>query len=207
MPIVRSTYVRMAVCLLVTLPFAAVAGQLNAIVADAKGQPLIDAVVYLLPRAVTALPAPRAAVIDQKDRMFVPAVSVVQTGTAITFPNSDNIRHQIYSFSPAKTFNLKLYSGKPASPELFDKPGVVVLGCNIHDRMVAWVAVVDSAWFGKSGADGKLSIGNVPDGHYQLKLWHPGQHREAEATDLEVKGVVSKTLAIDATPIMEGMSH
>ena len=86
----------------------------------------------------------RHAKIDQVNKEFVPLVSVVQTNTEITFPNSDNIRHSVYSFSPAKVFSLKLYAGKSAAPVIFDKAGLVVLGCNIHDLMVSWLLVVDT---------------------------------------------------------------
>ena len=84
------------------------------------------------------------------NKHFVPRVSVVRTGTAITFPNSDHIRHQVYSFSPAKAFTLKLYAGSPKTPVMFDHPGLVVLGCNIHDNMVAFMGVVDSPYFAKT---------------------------------------------------------
>jgi len=97
---------------------------------------------------------------------------VVRTGTAITFPNSDHIRHQVYSFSQAKTFTLKLYSGSPKTPVIFDKPGMVVLGCNIHDNMVAFIGVVDSPYFAKTTDTGSATL-NLPAGRYRLRVWHP----------------------------------
>jgi plastocyanin len=112
------------------------------------------------------------AVIDQINKRFVPRVSVIRTGTAVTFPNGDHIRHQVYSFSPAKVFNLKLYAGSPKVDVVFDKPGLVVLGCNIHDTMVAFVAVVDSPYFGKVPPSGILVL-NLPPDHYRLRVWHP----------------------------------
>ncbi len=84
----------------------------------------------------------------------MPRVTVVRTGTAVTFPNSDHIRHQVYSFSHAKIFTLKLYAGSPQHAVVFDQPGLVVLGCNIHDRMVAFVGVVDSPYFAKTDGFG-----------------------------------------------------
>jgi hypothetical protein len=90
----------------------------------------------------------------------------------VTFPNSDNIRHQVYSFSKAKTFNLKLYSGTQAAPVVFDKAGLVVLGCNIHDRMVAFVGVVDTPYFAKTDASGRATI-DLPPARYAMKVWHP----------------------------------
>jgi plastocyanin len=114
----------------------------------------------------------RRAIIDQINKKFVPRVSVVRAGTTITFPNSDRIRHQVYSFSPAKTFTLKLYAGSPNTPVTFDRAGLVVLGCNIHDNMVAFIGVVDSPYFAKTVASGAATL-NLPAGRYRLRVWHP----------------------------------
>jgi plastocyanin len=157
-------------------PLASVAATLTAHVSDASGVAIGDSVVYAIPTSGKPLThGPRTAVIDQINRMFVPLVSVIETGTAVTFPNKDNIRHQVYSFSPAKTFVLKLYSGIPADPVVFDKSGLVVMGCNIHDQMVAYVQVVDTPWFGKTGIDGAAHL-ELPAGEYNVHIWH---YREA----------------------------
>jgi plastocyanin len=189
--------------LLCVLLFTAVHGaQLEVAVTNASAEPLANAVVYLLPKTPPAsLPPPHNAEIDQKDRTFVPLVSVIQTGAMISFPNSDNIRHQVYSFSPAKIFKLKLYSGRSAEPVLFDKPGVVVMGCNIHDQMVAWLLVVDTPWFGVTGADGKIRIATVPNGDYSLVAWHPNQRVAADPVDIKLVGEMTKSLSVDAKPI------
>lgn len=140
---------------------------------DAKGARVEDAVVWVVPRSGAAPPRRRDAAIEQKDRQFIPLVTVVQVGTAVSFPNRDPIRHHVYSFSPPKPFEIKLYVGTPAEPVVFDKPGEVVLGCNIHDHMLAYVYVVESPWFGKTGADGRVAIDGVPAGEYDVRLWHP----------------------------------
>jgi plastocyanin len=141
-------------------------------VRDFTGAPLADAVVYAMPRPGPAPARKPAAQIEQIDKTFVPLVTVVQTGTAVQFPNRDAIRHHVYSFSPAKPFELKLYSGTPAAPVVFDKAGEVVLGCNIHDQMIAYVLVVDTPWFAKTGADGRARIEALPAGDYELRVWH-----------------------------------
>jgi hypothetical protein len=123
----------------------------------------------------TAPPLRRDAAIEQKDRQFIPLVTVVQAGTAVAFPNRDPIRHHVYSFSPPKPFEIKLYVGTPVDPVVFDKPGEVVLGCNIHDHMLAYVYVVETPWFGKTGADGRVSIEGVPGGEYDVRAWHFAQ--------------------------------
>jgi hypothetical protein len=84
------------------------------------------------------------------------------------------VRHHVYSFSPTKTFELKLYAGAPHAPVVFDKPGVAVLGCNIHDKMAAWVVVVDTPLHARSGAAGNSQIEGVPPGAYRMRVWHPG---------------------------------
>ena len=112
--------------------------ELSITVKDAAGKPLAEAVVVALPAdGSMRMPAkPREDAIFQVDKEFVPKVSVVHAGTAIAFPNNDTVRHHVYSFSPAKKFELPLYQGVPSQPVVFDRPGVVVLGCNIHDWMV-----------------------------------------------------------------------
>ena len=138
----------------------------------AGGKPVTDAVASLHSAAAAAAATPEAAVIDQRNTQFTPRVSVITTGTRVRFPNSDNVRHQVYSFSPAKRFELPLYSGKTAPPVTFETPGVVVLGCNIHDWMLAYVVVVDSPYHAITGADGQARI-SAPGGTYTLRVWHP----------------------------------
>ncbi len=147
------------------------AAPLTAHLLDPQGKPLAGAVVSLQGEAGQGSATPTANM-DQVKQEFVPHVLAVHTGTNIKFPNSDNIRHQVYSFSAPKRFELRLYEGTPTNPLLFDKPGVVVLGCNIHDWMLGYIYVTDDPWFAVSGADGSISL-DVPPGHYQVTLWHP----------------------------------
>jgi len=151
---------------------AALAGMVTVNVTTPSGAAAADAVIVLDPLDATPPTHREAAVIDQINKRFAPRVSVVRTGTSITFPNSDRIRHQVYSFSPAKTFSLKLYAGSPNTPVIFDHPGLVVLGCNIHDSMLAFVAVVDSPYFAKTTDAGTVSL-SLPAGRYRLLAWHP----------------------------------
>lgn len=146
---------------------------------DSNDKPVVDAVVYLENISAPANPASSAssgktptAEIEQKDRKFIPLVTAIQTGTAVFFPNNDTVRHHAYSFSPAKPFELKLYAGKPEAPIVFDKPGTVVIGCNIHDQMLAYVQVLDTPYFAKTDSAGKARIANLPAGKYLLKVWH-----------------------------------
>lgn len=141
------------------------------------------------------------ATIAQHDREFIPYVTIVQTGTAIYFPNHDPFKHHVYSFSPAKTFEIKLYVGKPAQPVVFDKPGEVAIGCNIHDWMEAYVLVVDSPYFAKTGGNGRAHIANVPPGRYRLRLWHPRQKSAPPLQEIKVGAAAVKLdLMIDVAP-------
>jgi plastocyanin len=148
------------------------AASLHAELVDARGQPLAGAVLTLRgPLGAEAEPA--SALMDQQAKQFVPNVLAVRSGTRVAFPNSDNIRHHVYSFSPAKHFELRLYQGTPSEPVLFDKPGAVVLGCNIHDWMVGYVYVTDDPWFAVSDAQGRVQLDSLPVGSYAVSLWHP----------------------------------
>jgi hypothetical protein len=154
---------------------AAWAGAVEVRVTGAGGGPLPGAVVFLEPvGARPALPPPVPVDITQVERRFDPAVTVVPVGTPVSFPNKDTVRHHVYSFSPAKRFEIKLYIGTPAQPVVFDQPGIVVLGCNIHDNMTGWVVVVDTPWRGQTDARGQVAWPAVPAGRYRLRTWHPG---------------------------------
>jgi len=156
-------------------PALAQTADISARVLDEQGRPVADAVVVAVPAdGDLRLPSrPREGVVDQVDKEFTPKVTAILVGTPVSFPNNDNIRHQVYSFSPAKRFELPLYAGVPAKPVLFDKPGVVVLGCNIHDWMIGYVYVSESPWFAKTGSDGRALIADLPVREMVLRVWHP----------------------------------
>ena len=194
------------VVLLALTTHAAHAAGLTVSLLDSTSHPVADVVVVLEPAAGADRPAAAArtvapaahAVIDQRNLRFVPEISVIRSGTAIEFPNSDNVRHQVYSFSPAKNFRLALYAGHIYPPLVFDKPGLVTLGCNIHDAMIGFVYVTDSPWFGKTNAQGRLELPALPAGDYHAVLWHP---RFAEAApqierDVTVAARGDATLAV-----------
>ena len=161
-------------CTVLAAPLAATAASaLSVTVLGADGKPVEGAVVIAEPVNGTAHPAVNArTVMDQRNLMFVPDVLVVQTGTAVDFPNSDQVRHQVYSFSSAKPFQLALYAGRAHAPVVFDHAGLVTLGCNIHDSMVGYIWVTDSPWFGRTGTNGTLQLRELADGDYTVRIWH-----------------------------------
>jgi len=151
---------------------------------SADGKPLADGALFLESKEARAALKPAAGLeIEQAAKQFTHRVTVVPLGSEVAFPNRDKVRHHVYSFSPTKTFELKLYNGTPSNPVLFDKPGIAVLGCNIHDSMLAWVVVVETPYYGLTGAPGQLHLDNVPPGTYKLRAWHPELPPGAPALD------------------------
>ncbi|MEO6280826.1 methylamine utilization protein [Roseateles sp.] len=145
---------------------------------DAQGQPLANAVVAVEVKGRPARTTTAKAEMGQRDRQFTPQLLVVQTGTAVNFPNFDTVRHHVYSISPIKVIDIKLYSGTPTEPVVFDKPGVAALGCNIHDRMSAHVIVVDTPTFARTDDMGQATF-ELPAGEHAVKAWHDGQKSPA----------------------------
>lgn len=160
--------------MLASLPIAAGAAPLDLRLVDVGGKGVAGTVVTLRSTdASRPLAPPIKATLDQIDLKFVPHVLVVPAGSKVDIPNSDKVRHQVYSFSATKRFELPLYSGKPYDPLLFDKRGVATLGCNIHDQMRAYVYVVEAQYFGRTDADGTWRLADVPEGEYTVQIWHP----------------------------------
>ena len=148
------------------------AAPVNVTVLDASGVALADAVVSVeVSGAKPSAPAGTQAEMGQRNRSFVPSLLVVQTGTAVQFPNFDTVRHHIYSFSAAKPFEIKLYAGTPAAPIVFDKAGTAVLGCNIHDRMTGFIHVVNTPHFAVTAKNGVATL-DLPPGDHTVQVWH-----------------------------------
>jgi plastocyanin len=163
----------LAFCLSLLSASSAGASGIAVQVQDATGKVLPDTVIYVeLEGGGSPAGKPGTAQIEQKGLKFMPLVTVVQTGATINFPNNDKVRHHIYSFSPAHKFDQKLYSGQAAVPQVFDKPGTVVLGCNIHDKMIAYVKIVDTPYFAKTDGAGAARIELPAAGKYVVKAWH-----------------------------------
>lgn len=159
-------------------------------VTGSDGKPLAGAVVLLHGPPGSKPPPPATLIIDQVGQIFAPKLSVIPVGSSVTFPNSDKVSHQVYSFSPAKRFQLPLYRGTPYAPTVFDRAGIVTLGCNIHDDMIAYVVVTDADWSGRTALDGSWNASGLPDGDFRVEIWHP---RMREATVM-----IERTLKLEA---------
>jgi plastocyanin len=178
-------------------PRAAMAGQeLVIAVTGADKRPLAGVVVYL--PGVRAPGVQPPVVIDQRDEVFVPAIAVVPVGSEVQFTNSDRTSHHVYSFSKPNAFELPLYKGNARLARRFDQPGVVVLGCNIHDSMLGYVVVVDSTRSAVTGADGRAVLADVPAGRHPVRAWAPGLDRLSppEVGTVEVSDAAPAQLAV-----------
>ncbi len=192
-----------ALLVLLASPLAAQAADLEVVLKDARGQPVPDAVVTFTP--AQAARAGRFAwpmVMAQHAIAFDPHVLIVPVGADVTFPNQDTVRHDVYSFSPAKRFELKLYGHEQARTVHFDKAGVVAVGCNIHDRMTGFIVVVSTPFAAKTDAAGRAVIAGAPDGAGALGIWQedlkgPGN---AITRPLAVHGSMRQALTLDLRP-------
>jgi plastocyanin len=173
--------------------------------------PIRDAVVtvYLVGRDTPAASAGGSFTVDQKDIQFHPFVLVVPVGAEVSFPNLDPVRHHVYSFSPAKTFELKLYAREQNRSVRFDRAGIVALGCNIHDQMTAFIDVVDTAYAVKTDATGN-AVFNLPPGVIaKVDVWHPYLRAPNNMVSKQVSGIGAEVMAVVLrTPArMTGASH
>ena len=169
---------RIAHWLTLTLALAATAahaGGLKVRLLDQHGKPVADAVVTLLPQDPARAPAykPEVKFIDQKNLTFIPYIEIFRPGDTVVFRNSDGTRHHVYSFSPAKAFEFVLAPGESSAPLTLDKIGVIAVGCNIHDGMIAYLYVSGAPWIAHSGADGVVAFDDLPPGAYTVRVWQP----------------------------------
>lgn len=195
------------------LAVTAQAADLSVSVVDAAGRPVRDAVVTVK----AAAGAPAAPIrftwpysVSQRNIRFDPFVLIVPVGSDVTFPNRDTVRHHVYSFSPVKKFELKLYGKEEARSVRFDKAGVVPLGCNIHDQMIAYVYVVDTPYAASTAADGGATIRGLPAGGAQLTVWHPLMKaaRNQVVKPVSVAAAGGRTVvSVDLRPARAGHQH
>ena len=183
----------------------ALAADLIVTIRTADGQPVKDAVATLhYPGGAENTVGAKLAgpyVVSQHGISFDPFVVVVPVGADVTFPNKDTVRHHVYSFSPAKRFELKLYGREDARAVKFEKVGVVALGCNIHDKMLGFVDVVDTPFAAKSDAAGNAQLAGAPGGTATLTVWHPFQkgpnNQISRTITLPKQGDAKETVVVD----------
>ena len=190
----RPTTTALTLLLLVMGCTVAQAEVINVIVVDSDGAPVPEVVVFIEQSGTRKQrAAPSSAVMDQRDKQFVPHVLVVEKGASVLFPNSDTIGHHVYSFSKPNNFVLPLYTGDPHDPVILHHDGVVMLGCNIHDHMLGYIVVVDTDIFGLTDTSGSISL-EVSDsaGNYVVNIWSP-RIRDGEQERRKVVDISSST--------------
>ena len=149
---------------------------ISASAVDKNGALMPDVVVYATPIGIPLPPVGKTEteVIAQRDLQFAPYVTPIRVGTHVKFPNYDKLEHHVKSFSPAKEFEIKTYDkGVTPPPVIFDKAGIVVVYCLLHNWMRAYVLVLDTPYFAKTDDSGVLKLENLPNGQYEIKAWHP----------------------------------
>ena len=171
MRVVGQSIVGLAMAMALVAPLAA--ADLTVQVTDGDGRPVPDAVITLAPEGGAPAPPPRQVEVDQRNETFIPQVQVVPRGGEVVFRNSDLTRHHVYSFSPARAFEFVLAPGERSDAVRLERDGVVALGCNIHDRMVAYLYVTDLPWSAVTDADGRAVIAGLPEAGYTMRAWHP----------------------------------
>lgn len=190
--------------LLASAASAASTGSVRVEIKDPKGAPVSDAVASLtaLVNPIAPKPSAEPVVIIQDKEEFEPYVTPLVVGSRVSFPNRDKVDHHVYSFSKPKPFDIPLYRGEARELITFDQPGIVRIGCNIHDWMAAYIVVLATPHFAKSPADGTAPISGLPSGRYKLEVWHPRLAKPVErevvvdASDSATQ-VISVTLGID----------
>lgn len=166
------------------------AADLTVVVRDSSGHPVPDAVVIADVPGRTGAP-PMEVVINQRDMAFVPFVTVLPVGSTVVFTNLDPVRHHVYSFSPARRFELKLFGEGERRSVRFDRPGLVAVGCNIHDQMQAFIQIVDTPFARKADAAGRVTLRGLPNGALRIRVWHP--HLRAPGNELVVDAPTGTT--------------
>jgi plastocyanin len=182
--------------LLLVIPVLAEAGgSVKGKVSVAGAKNSGDVVVYLEGPAAGAAPAKHPA-LDQKNLIFVPHVLAVMVGSTVDFQNGDDVLHNIFSPSEAKTFNLGTYGKGTKKEVVFDKVGEVALLCNVHAEMSAYVIVVPNQFFATTGADGSFSIDGVPAGSYTLKTWADQKKPKTEKVTVTEGGAAAVNISL-----------
>ena len=195
------TYSYSALAILLLFASVNLSHALEVTVTDQDGKPIQDAVIYVTLGKGASTKNENPITVDQVDKEFAPYMTAIQAGSRINFPNNDKIRHQVYSFSDTKQFEIPLYSGTPSDPVLFEKPGVVALGCNIHDWMTAYIFVANSPYFAITDKNGKAEIKNLTKGEYNIEAWHPTAKGDAKDSRQSTAATTTLNFTLTTKPV------
>ncbi|TQV72372.1 methylamine utilization protein [Aliikangiella marina] len=185
------------ICLLLVAPFCIASTELT--VVDTAGEPFSGAVVEIFHPNFNVVSAStdKPAVMEQVNQQFKPLILIVRQNSQVIFPNSDSVKHHVYSFSKAKRFQLRLYKEQIPDPITFDKDGVVAIGCNIHDWMSGFIYVAKSKFVKQTNQQGKVTF-ELPPGNYTYQVWHP-RFNEADIGVVQNLDITSKQDSANVT--------
>jgi plastocyanin len=171
------------------------AGELTGQV-TAGGHGVREAVVFV--DEIRTPPAGHRALMDQRNRTFIPHVMAVQLGTHVTFPNHDTVFHNVFSFREGKRFDLGLYPVGTTRVVDFDQPGLVRIFCNIHSNMSAFIWVLENPYFAVTDRSGRFRIANVPAGDQVVRVWHERLGTRRLSVHVTRDGAISLPVALDS---------
>ena len=181
------------------IPYSVYSASISITIKSESGSFVKDAVATLTPNKKQKIKSNKTYIIDQINKTYVPHVKIIPVGSKISFPNKDNIRHHVYSFSDAHKFELPLYEGTPTNPITFNKQGVVALGCNIHDWMRGYIFVSSTPYYGLSDSTGEISISKIPKGKYTLDIWHPRIKNKKKSKPIKINITKNNNLTLEKT--------
>jgi len=160
-----------------------------------------QSVVYYLPKAGGGRPQPARFSVDTQSKGFNPSLLVVPLGSTVSFPNRDQILHNVFSRTPGTTFDLGYFGPGETRETRFNKPGLVVVNCSVHNSMRSNVLVLATPYFARPGRDGRFSLGGLPPGPGTLVFWHPRANAQSLAVDGPVSTPVLRRLVATRAPL------
>jgi plastocyanin len=210
-------FVKTGICLFAALTMLSStsirAADLTVSLDDGRGGLVADAVVTVEgsdtpARTTKSVRQPAYRTIDQKNLAFVPYLEILRPGDSVVFRNSDRTRHHVYSFSPVRQFEFVLAPGESSQPQRLDKSGIVAVGCNIHDQMIAYLYISDAQWIARSAVDGRLRFHDLPAGAYRIHVWHPRMRPgKSEVRSITLAAADSRTLNVPMSLLPDATHH
>lgn len=149
------------------------------------------------PLPVTAEDFDWSVMLEQTNLQFAPYVLIAPVGSQVSFPNRDRVRHHVYSFSKGNQFEIELYGRDDSRFQVFSTPGVVAVGCNIHDDMIGYIRVVDTPFVGKTDSEGKVVFDALPADVTSVRVWHPDMKGGSDDRVFPLTGAATETFSLD----------
>ena len=156
-----------------------------------------DGLVYFLPKAGNPKPKPGFFTVRTHSKGFSPSLLVVPAGSTIAFPNRDTVLHNVFSRTPGATFDLGNYGPGQSRQQVFSKPGLITVNCNVHYMMRATVLVMATPYYTRPDRNGRFELTGLPSGAGTLVYWHP--RSAAATTQISLPGATAQKQRLIAT--------